>query len=527
MISHDRRSIVRSSVIAMITVSIAALGVSRVCAQSGEDIARQLIRGLIESRLEKERRKLDPFRPPETPGQPTPQVQQLQTISATYAQEANALSAVLNTDARRDYRIRRYLPAAFQFEATASAVRQQTASARNHLQLVDNYRQLNSEWLTLSYQLRNQPGVSRRAIEVLDRMDRLDGQYCALLQIQSQFDSRRLARAADLLSAELRHLGEELRYGTAASARRSRLIRRLQRQQQQADYFADLVSDSQRMDVVVQEYRRLYQAWESVKPDLDRYSNRSITRRVQRVASAHRTIHGLLRLDFGLDKRLVLHLVRDIETTMNELFQRITLADLMSTPDSSDVTDAADTAYGTLQHFTDVVQNGDSREETGEAWGYLHESWELLAYHLRSIQNPRVQHHLEEITGELTALRETLGVAVLWDPGEMARRASALESMAEGIHQAIRRWHRSAGVSDANRVQDARELISHCHELEQLIMQRRPPADIREECDHVTQSWQHLRPYLSECDTAERETLEQLAAAFTPELVRILTSLPE
>ena len=37
----------------------------------------------------------------------------------------------------------------------------------------------------------------------------------------------------------------------------------------------------------------------------------------------------------------------------------------------------------------------------------------------------------------------------------------------------------------------------------------------------------NLRPYLKECQTPERETLERLTAGFTPELICIRTSLPE
>jgi hypothetical protein len=529
MVSAGKRSFIRSLFVALITVSIAASGIGRVHAQSGEDIAKGLLRALIDSRVEKNRRKhggRDPFRAPQ-PGPANQQLQQLRAISANYAQETSTLSAVLNTDARRDYHVRQHLPAALQLEATAAAVRQQTASGRNHVGLVDTYRQLNSEWLTLSHQLRNQHGLSSQSIAVLDRIGQLDGQYCALLNIQQQFDNRQLVRASDLLSAELRRLGEELQYGVPASATRTRLIRKLQSLQQQAGYFANLVSDSQRLDVVVQEYQRLYQNWNALTPDLDRYSKRSITRSVQRVVTAQQSIHSLLRLDYGLDKRLVQHLIRDVDATMIELFQKITLSDLMELPDSPEVAGAADTAYGTLQHLADVVNRNEPRQEIGEAWVYMDEAWRLLAYYLSSAHNPQVQHHLEEISGQLAALQQTVGVTVAWDYREMVRRSASLETFAEGISKAVQRWHRTAGIQDNHRTQEAQELISHCHELEQLIVGRRAPAQIREECDHIVEAWQHLRPYLRECQTVERETLERLTDGFTPELIHIRTSLPE
>ena len=151
----------------------------------------------------------------------------------------------------------------------------------------------------------------------------------------------------------------------------------------------------------------------------------------------------------------------------------------------------------------------------------------MLDYYLLSVQNPQVQHHLDEVSGSLTALKQTVGVTVLWDRREMVQRASALESLAQGIYQTIQAWHRTARIQDNVHLVQAQELIDHCHELEQLIDQRSSMLQIREECDHVIEAWQHLRPHLRECQTAERDSLERLAGGFTPELVRIRTVLPE
>lgn len=528
MMSHDRRSLIRAAVIALVTVSIAASGISSAQAQSGEDLARGLLRALLESQLEKQRRKRDPFRPPElSPGQPTGPIQQLRPISSTLAQESTTLSALVNTDARRYYHVRRHLPAVLQLEASAGAVRQQTAAATHERDVVDSYRQLNAGWLTLSHQLRAQHGLSSQTLAAMDRIDQLDAQYCAILQIQQQFDSQQLVRAATLLSAALQHLDEELRYSVPANATQRRLLRQLRQHQHQANYFASLASDSQRLDAIIQQYQQLYQTWTQLQADLDRYSIRSVTRSVQQVVVQHQNIHRLLRLNLGLDRQLVLHLIQDVETTMTELFERVTLSDLMDLPASNDVASAADTAYGTLQHLRDVVRRNESRDEIEDAWVYMSEAWDLVAFTLQPIQRPEIRHHLDEIAGELTALRETVGAEAVWDPAVMVARASRLESLATSIHRSMQRWHRAAGIRDRRRLQDAQNLITYCHELEQQMIARRPPAGVREKCDRITQSWQQLQPYLHECETEQRETLERLAGEFTPELVRILTALPE
>ena len=56
MNSSNRRSFIGSAVITRLVVLIVASGISRVCAQNGEDLAKELLRASAESKLEKDRR---------------------------------------------------------------------------------------------------------------------------------------------------------------------------------------------------------------------------------------------------------------------------------------------------------------------------------------------------------------------------------------------------------------------------------------------------------------------------------------
>ena len=139
----------------------------------------------------------------------------------------------------------------------------------------------------------------------------------------------------------------------------------------------------------------------------------------------------------------------------------------------------------------------------------------------------QVRQRLDEIFDELTALKEISGVTIPGDRHEMLLRPSNLESIPENIRPTMGQWHGKGGIRDAHRTAETREPISHCHELEQLISRRRHPMQIRQKCNHMIQSCEHLRPYLRECRTHQQAILEKLAERFTPELVRILTTVPE
>lgn len=509
------------------TLLLHGFSLSGVQAQSGEDIAKGLLRALIDSRLEREGRHRDPRADlrPQQPRQLTPEMRQLRTLSASFAQEVDQLAALLQTEARRDHTLRHHLPDVIQFQASAAALRQQADRYKDHQPLMDSYRQLNADWLTLSHRLRGSQRLSPQAIRRLDRVGQLDAQYCALLGIEAQFDSRALVRAAHTLAAELRQLGTLLRYGVPHSAARAGLLNRIERLRFQADEFARLATEDRRLPVVIAEYELLHQEWMRVEVELDRFDNRELTRGVQRVATIHQEIHAYLRLEHGPDRRLVQHLIRDMDSTLVELFRNITLNELISLPGSRDITDAADTTYGTLQNLADVVQRDEPIQSVGEAWTYVSESWELLAFHLAPIRNPQARRRMEEVAGQLSALRQTIGVEVAWDHHEMVRRATAVEAVAGRIHRIVQRWHNASGIRNDHHTQQSRQLSECATELRRRIALRQPHDQIREECDEVIVLWQELRPHLAECDTHEKELLLRLSAGLTPDLIYVRSML--
>ena len=105
-----------------LVAAVLASPFSGVChAQKGRDIAEGLLKALIESQLDKSRRRnggtlKDPFGPAKggrgnvAPRSLTPQMQQLRPITASFSQEVSTLSTLLQTDARRSVEARRRLP---------------------------------------------------------------------------------------------------------------------------------------------------------------------------------------------------------------------------------------------------------------------------------------------------------------------------------------------------------------------------------------------------------------------------------
>ena len=498
-------------------------------AQSREDIAKGLLRALIESQLERSDRRgapRDPFRQPQG-GRPqvTVEMQQLRPIVASVSQEAAALSALLNTEGRRNFEVRQRVPDAIRFQATATALKQQADVQNDHRALLEGFRGLNSEWQTLSHQLRQCRGLSGTVDSALTRIDQLDTQYCALLGIQEQFDAQELSRAAYVLTAYLRDLSDELDRAAPPAGIGRRLSPKMRRLNQKADYFANLVSSGVPFATAVAEYKALYDEWMAIQDDVRAYSGHSVVRSSQRIQETLRALHRLLRLPISIDKSLLLHLVHDAEGEMAELFRTITLEQMISLPDNESIAATADAAYGSLQNLDDVIHRDESPQAVAEAWVYADESWKLLAYYLEPTRDARTQAKVRSISQSLHSLRETLGITLSFDRTALVQSASSLENLAEHLVTAIQTWQRRPGNHDRALVTKAQALVNRCHELEQSLLSNRDRNRLQRECDAVIAAWQQVRPELRNCDTQERETLDHVASSFTPELIRIRTLL--
>ena len=519
------------------TVSVSVFNSPIARAQSGEDFVKGLLRGLVESQLEKARRKgklPDPFRGPNgqqnlRPGQITAQMQQLRPVAASFAQESATLAALLNTDARRNYEARMHLVNALKLQGTATAVNQQTASTGNHLAVVDSFRGLNSEWVALSHQLEQCQVVGNQTRQCVKRLAKLDSQYCSILGIQPQLSNRDLIRESYSLDSHLRELVDLVRRQSYRYGSNSVLRHNLGRHHHEAVYFSEKASAGAAYEAIVQQYKTLYENWQSLQPDLQQITSHAVAEEVRHVQESHQKIHDLLGLQIGLNTNILLHLVHETNETATELFRRITLEQMLSLPDAGLVPEAADVFGGNLQNLDSVlhlIADGQAdRQAIGEAWVYADEAWQLLSYYLQALP-PESKVLMASISGNLQAIQHSVGIRVAFDRNSLYRSASALEETADHLVQTIAKWQTRPGTHNRNLLRMAKKLVDQCHALEQSIADRRRSAThCRQQCNAVIATWEQIRPELSKCDTNERQTLNFIVGSFTPEIISLRTLL--
>lgn len=513
---------------------VVCLGPGSTCqAQKGGDIVKGLLRGLIESQLDKSRRRnagrggLAPGRGTPVPAQVTPQLRQLRPLTASLNQETAQLVALLQSDARRSVQARRRLPDAIRMQANAAALNQRVTSQHNHVLLQDDFRGFNGDWGTLSHNLGQCNALSPQTTACINRISQLDTQYCSILGLQAQFNSEELIRDAYTLTTYNKDLIDHVRDRYRPGIAHTKLLRDLGTYAQQGDYFASLVSRGADYQTAVATFQNCYLTWGKLEPRLTEYKSHSLTRTMRRIQDSNRSIHQLLRLEMGIDRNLVLHLIHTVDDELTQIYRSITLEDMITMPDAESLPSAADAVFGTIQNLDDLAHRDQPVQDLAEAWVYADEAWKQFRYYARPLKNPTAAAGLRTITDSMRSLKQTLGVTVEYDQDVLVQTASSLEFQSGQLFGVVQRWQRRPGQHDRSLVASIQRMTEQFHGIEQSLEAGRGGLHHRKECDQAVPLWQKIRAVLRSCDTQERIELDHLSAGITTGLLKLRTMLDE
>lgn len=518
----------------LVACHFTATGIESVEAQKGDEVVRGLLRALIESQLEKSNRRevappparLGPGRNNTPPDRLSPRVNQLRPIASSFAQEATTLRALLQTDAARDFHVRNHLGDAMRLQATASAVQQRTAMARTDDSVRNSFQSLNTAWTSLAHELSTCNGLRNQTTACIGRLNRLDQQYCAILGIQTGFDRQQVIQTSYALSAYCRDLLESLQVGSRPSGRNRILQRKLGHLCEEVDYFAGLVSDNVQFQTAVVEYTQLYGEWKQLEGQLNQQASPTVTRGIRRIREAHRTLHNLLRMTMTVDPEYVHELVHELEERQRLLFQTITLEQLMVLPDSELVSLTANELAGSIENMDQLIVRKRGIAELAEAFGFIDNAWNRLAFYLEPIREPQTLATLAATHDAVKTIQVALGVTIEFDRTALLNMASSLEQLSDTLERTLIQWQRRPGTHDRSLVSKAHQMSALFHEIEQALAVNRSVINTGQ-CDQAIQLWQEIRPTLKTCTTIEQEQFQHIVNTMTPELIRFRTLLSQ
>ena len=130
----------------------------------------------------------------------------------------------------------------------------------------------------------------------------------------------------------------------------------------------------------------------------------------------------------------------------------------------------------------------------------------------KPIDSPRIRTLRQEITGELEAVRQALGVQLAFDRNKVVRLIAELEGIAEQAQYHVAQWQRRPGANvDASMIRAAKKLIQDCHRLHEGCVASMTREQLARDCRKLAQDWSKLRPQLMACKTIDKHTLRRIA----------------
>jgi hypothetical protein len=108
--------------------------------------------------------------------------------------------------------LRRLTADVIQFQGIVRAGQQRADRENNHLAMQLVIQTMDQAWKPLAHQIGTTRGSSSTLRQTAEKISQSDAQACQILGIRDQFNMRELVRAADVLSADLRTLTDELSY---------------------------------------------------------------------------------------------------------------------------------------------------------------------------------------------------------------------------------------------------------------------------------------------------------------------------
>ena len=492
------------------------------------DFVEGLLRTLIDSQLD---RVLPPepgsppgavIRPPSRPA--TPQLAAARSDLAQFASESGQLAHALHAEAMRLPQVRPLIGDALRVNASAAALVDKCDYAGDLPPIEDDFRQLDSHWRLLSHRLQRTYGLGDACLQHAGRLNELDQALCRRFRIPPQIDRVELARVMASLASELETLLEDVGVELSRSPLRAQLLVEGRKVAQQAGLVSAALTEGTAYGAVVEEYKRFRRLWYPFAARLRSVDNRYLERTVRRVWQHDAAAHELLWLERTIDPQQLLHVTSTLRKSMDELFDRVTLNQLIELRRVDELLPIASELYGLCEYFVICVEDGEEPDMLAEAYRDIEEAWPGFQDRFRPIQSEAVQQTLEEIGGSVVALREALGLRPPVDRQKMAELAGSVENLAENLERDFQSYLRSPPYPGSFRLETARlarAFRETAHRLHANVAQGAGLERLRADSAELGEAWSGVHELMSKLQPREQMHFRRMSGLVAPTLVEL------
>ena len=503
--------------------------------QQGPQILEGLLKDLLRSQVERNYAPPEERHPLLVPGKRSEQqvapnrvpdvVLRAGRMYGSLANESQRLARLLRQDARTTAGIKGQLDKVLMIQARAQLLSEKFTTPQKEDFILDNMRALDRDWRTTAYRLNNLRGLSDPCRRAIQRIDAINQQCCGLLNLEPQINRRELIRLADALAAEIHHLERDVEYEVRSNPRARQIVMRLRRLEARAKLFSDSVANRDNLEIVVAEYQQFISEWRAVEQELMTFNDRHIDRTVEQIHEVTRAIQDQLRIPVSVDRAHIKHLAHSAQQRIKALGDSFSLSMLSELPDPVSVVHAAKALNAETTHLCNEVDTG-SDDHLFEHWSELNKAWAAFDQHTANIDSPRIRSLRGEISDHIEAMRQGLGIELIFDRREVIRAVAELEGIAEQAQYHIGQWQRRPGSSlDATLITSAKSLIGDIHHLHEECAGKASREHLARDCNKLAQRWSSLRPQLMQCRTIDQHALHRISDDATAKLIHLQTLL--
>lgn len=491
-----------------------------------------LLRDLIESELE---RRQTEFRDSQIPRIPNPQQQprlevttqqrQVQGICNSFAAEAQRLAGMCAAESRRIAGLHNHVDEVQTLAVLAQQVSRDLGKPQAQTIVVDQLGQLDSLWRQCKYHLEQTRGLPNSFLQPIQRMDQFLTRGCEVYNIAPSINRRELVRLFESFSAELHHLERDLDFvrGNGVGS----VLIEVRRLETRAHLLAEAVSAGATYDQVVAEYQAFVGEWSNTRRKIDGFRDLHLERTVEEIQAIELAIREQLWLPLDIDRAHFQHLTELAQSSATSFINSINLRQLLEVSQSvPNIMQAAGSLEANMVETRACVTDQADMDTLVEQWKKLDSAWRALDQLTRPIERGRTSELRLKLVSELAAMRQALGIQLIFDRREVIRYAAQLEGIADQQLYHVANWQRRPNTTVTPGVAgDVDRFVRDCRSLHSECARNVPQDRLYDRCNQITKRWIQLRPSLMNCQSQDRASIVRIADSATSCLVHLQTLL--
>jgi hypothetical protein len=327
------------------------------------------------------------------------------------------------------------------------------------------------------------------------------------------------------LSAETRHLVEDVAFEVPHGKGRGELISQGRQLELQVNQLADAISRDVRYDVIVDAYKDYHTRWRRWASGLRTIDSRYVMRGVRRVDLTNDQIHELLWIPQVIDRQQIVHRAKALAGDVDQILIATSVRDLLGLPNAADVLSTARELAGLCEGF---AQSAAGRSDLDDLlWDYrvLDVEWQTLQGHFKAINNIDLQQRLAAADQTAAALRESLGIRPISDFREAVRLAASVDNLADILQRDARhRMGMSARYSPQFRkllIDSTSQFHDAAHEFHDSVVRHADDSRLRSQCAGLARLWEQMGGHFAKCTPEDRSVLRDTCHRIAPALAKL------